>query len=71
MSTEAKTHGRWRGLKAFLWYGHVFLVIGRHGSWIKLRGQTQDFEPYTQADLMDPANRQDLKKIGGEYVARY
>lgn len=68
---RSKTHGRWQGKRAFLWHGDVYLPVGTYGSWVKAQRGDAGFEPYSHADLMDPANRQDLKKIGGEYVARY
>jgi len=54
-----------------MWHGHVHLMIGDHGSWVKLAGQTHDFHPFTEADLRDPKYRTDLKRVGGEYVSAY
>lgn len=54
-----------------MWYGHVFLSIGEHGSWVKIVGRTDEFQPYGPEHLNDPKYRQDLKKVGGEYISAY
>lgn len=68
---EAKTYGLWRGKRAFMWHGHVHIMVGGHGSWVKVTGHTDEFHPFTEADLRDPKYRQDLRKVGGEYVSAY